>query len=326
MNKKIVNACILCLIVIVVCILINTFRGKKNINEGFVVDSNEDIKRSLDSIQHNSERVVEFFIAHNCVEDNKDIDALISSLSNMILDIGIMLEGVNDVNITEEFKNKLSSLKNNLGIFENDNIKRYCLEVISDDKLTTFNKNLNSIHDNINVILEANDVVEVNESNFDPDKMNESGDDVVEDAEGPFDESIINTIGQEFDHEILNATINNLSEKVMVYYENQQVLFRDIDTIFDKIKSYISKYSAKIPYGNDVQGSICDKWIKPLKKINRNVKELSKLSGKDGIILIFHDTVQRTLKKYLELKLSHLEIMGETKVKDTITDNIQIIY
>jgi hypothetical protein len=45
MNKKLVNACILCLIIIVGCILINTFRGKNNINEGFSPSSVRDEQR-----------------------------------------------------------------------------------------------------------------------------------------------------------------------------------------------------------------------------------------------------------------------------------------
>ena len=49
MNKKLVNACILCLIIIVGCILINTFRGKNNINEGFApaADNRDGIQRAI---------------------------------------------------------------------------------------------------------------------------------------------------------------------------------------------------------------------------------------------------------------------------------------
>ena len=256
MNKKLVNACILCLIIIVGCILINTFRGKNNINEGFVMDGwNKVVYRGEDWATSATDAGDEEAASATDAGDEAALRGDVAVAASR----GDAVAAVGDEEVVAENPQPLSPPPASVAV--------------------------------------------------------SAAVDISNDANS------LETILQQFNHEILNSPIGQLKIDVDTYKKNQSKLFEDIDKYCVNIDKNITYYSSE----NDVNvlgTTICDKYIKPLKKAKTYKKELNNLLSKiDELTSI----VSPKLNDFKNKKMTHINDIGRTNVTETITYEIQIL-
>jgi hypothetical protein len=268
MNKKLVNACILCLIIIVGCILINTFRGKNNINEGFAPTQREPDTEDMtpDQILLLAEQEAQIQPQEVPIQPQEAAEAPIQPQ-----EVPMQPQEENSVLYDDDLiahNDLLSTLEL---LYEGPNYISY----------------LNSLKITINSLygLDTNTIYNNHPS----------------ETEQPY------ILMKNVDDYIENLT--NFGNLVHDFYEN-------IGTLNNKLDNGLFKV---LTYGEDLLGAktICDKWIKPRKKMEKQIKYINTIND-----LIKH-SLNIKINKYFNIYST--EVQNSDKIGCSASSNIRIM-